>query len=155
LCCSLVNDIIANGQIQEEEDFEQHQVFEAPVGIDQHDERVDKLTQQFAKVKDEHGIMDRIRLIALLKDYIQIMHMYLATSRQMDDQFVQHLMNYSREIFILADKIEKKSLDYEYVSVKLKTRELVYGFDPLMNYSKMTSGYPKATVTVDKNYRKV
>lgn len=152
LCCSLVNDIVANGQIQEEEDFEQHQVFPAPIGIDQHDERMDKITQQFAKVKDEHGIMDRIRLIAYLKDYIQIMHMYLATSRQMDDQFVRHLMNYSREIFLLADKIEKESLNYEYVNVKLKTRELIYGFDPLMNYSKMTSGYPKATVTVEKNY---
>lgn len=78
LCCSLVNDIVANGQIQEEEDFEQHQVFPAPIGIDQHDERMDKITQQFAKVKDEHGIMDRIRLIAYLKDYIQIMHMYSA-----------------------------------------------------------------------------
>ena len=121
-----------------------HQIFSTEINLEEHTDRMTQFSN--LNVTDEYGVSHRLKLINHLQDFVQLMHAYLVSKRVLDNDFLGFLKKYAVNIKALAQTIQKDFMGYEDVTLQKKTREFTFGFDQLMSYSRVQSGYPKAPV---------
>jgi len=127
-----------------------HQIFSTEINLEEHTDRMTQFSN--LNVTDEYGVSHRLKLINHLQDFVQLMHAYLVSKRVLDNDFLGFLKKYAVNIKALAETIQKDFMGYEDVTLQKKTREFTFGFDQLMSYSRVQSGYPKAPVKTSRDY---